>query len=64
LNDALQLEVDDTGFIAVSDYYRQTESKTPGIFLAGTASGPRDLPGTIANAAQAAANVAKLLKGD
>ena len=64
LNDALQLETDDTGFIALSDYYQPSESKVPGIFLAGTASCPRDLPGTMANAALAAQEVARLLRTD
>jgi len=64
LNDIFHLDVDETGFVAVNDYYHQTESNVPGIFLAGSTTGPRDLPGTMANAALAAANVAKLLKND
>jgi heterodisulfide reductase subunit A len=62
LNDMMKLEVDDTGFLACPNYYRPHESATKGVFFAGTATGPRDLPGTIANAAMVAAEIAYIFR--
>jgi len=40
------------------------ESKIPGIFIAGTAQGPKDIPDSIAQASAAAGKVINLLSGN
>jgi heterodisulfide reductase subunit A len=51
----LGVELDREGFFAVdSDYSMPVLSSSPGIFIAGTASGPRDVVSAMANASAAA----------
>ena len=51
----LGVELDREGFFAVdSDYSMPVKSSSPGIFIAGTASGPRDVVSAMANASAAA----------
>ncbi|UCH88554.1 MAG: CoB--CoM heterodisulfide reductase iron-sulfur subunit A family protein [Thermoplasmata archaeon] len=64
LNEMMSLETDDTGFLSASNYFQPVESSSSGIYIAGTASGPRDVPGTIANAALTAATIAKQIMGE
>jgi heterodisulfide reductase subunit A len=59
----LGVELDREGFFAVdSDYSMPVKSSSPGIFVAGTASGPRDVVSAMANASAAALEAARFLK--
>jgi len=51
----LGVELDREGFFSLDkDYSLPVKSSVPGIFLAGTATGPRDVVSTMANASVAA----------
>jgi heterodisulfide reductase subunit A len=56
--DLLGLPVDDNGFyISLNDELDPVSSPIPGIYLAGAALGPKDIPETVAQASGAAAKV-------
>jgi heterodisulfide reductase subunit A len=57
----LGLPVDEHGWLLSADpNLRPVETLRPGIFLAGTGTGPMDIPETVAHASGAAAHVLKL----
>jgi len=59
----LGVELDQEGFFSIDrDYATPVMSSAPGIFVAGTASGPRDVVGAMANASAAALEAAAFLK--
>jgi heterodisulfide reductase subunit A len=59
----LGLRQDETGFIAAADEEATpVESGVPGVFLAGAALGPKDIPETVAQASGAAAKVLALFR--
>ena len=61
---AVQLPVDDDGFFRSRDNIASiTKSDRDGIFFAGTCTGPKTIPETIAEARSAALNVYNYLKG-
>jgi heterodisulfide reductase subunit A2 len=60
----LALEFDDDGFIKATDEHTMTNvSNIPGVFLAGTCTGPRTITNTLTDARAAAAKVASFLEG-
>jgi heterodisulfide reductase subunit A len=61
---AVQLPVDDDGFFRSRDNIASiTQSDRDGIFFAGTCTGPKTIPETVAEARSAALNVYNYLKG-
>jgi heterodisulfide reductase subunit A len=57
----LGLETDEHGWLLPLDTNtRPTETIRPGVYLAGTGAGPKDIPETVAHASGAAAQVLKL----
>ena len=61
LADLLGIDVDDHGFFSELDgNFRPLETARPGVFLAGTASGPKDIVETAAQASGAAGKVLSL----
>ncbi len=60
LADKLGIELNNYSFCKVSDFSGVGTSK-PGIFTAGTASGPKDIPETLIQASAAACEAAKVL---
>ena len=65
LAQTLRVSVDQNGFFAEAHpKLRPVESLTAGVFLAGTAQGPRDIPETVAQASGAAAKVLQLFSQD
>jgi heterodisulfide reductase subunit A len=61
LSSGLGLETDSHGFFVPSEVnLRPMETTRPGIYLAGVAEGPRDIPETVAQASGAAAKVISL----
>ncbi|HMD90407.1 MAG TPA: CoB--CoM heterodisulfide reductase iron-sulfur subunit A family protein [Anaerolineaceae bacterium] len=64
LAESIGLDLDEQGyFISNDDELDPMTSKIPGIFLAGTALGPKDIPETVAQASGAAAKVLALFQG-
>lgn len=62
LAELLKIPVDQYMFASeVHPKLRPVETPTPGVLIAGTVQGPKDIPETIAQAASAAAKVAELL---
>ncbi|MHA1940493.1 MAG: FAD-dependent oxidoreductase [Candidatus Hodarchaeales archaeon] len=61
LESKLQLELTDTGFV-VTDPLNPLETNREGVYVCGVASGPKDIPDTVANASGAAAKASILLK--
>ncbi len=61
LQNQLHLELDHNGFV-VSDPLKPIETSKPGVYVCGVASGPKDIPDTVAQASGAAAKAAILLK--
>jgi heterodisulfide reductase subunit A len=57
----LKLDSDRHGFFAPSDLIDSTTTIHQGVFLAGTAQGPKDIADSIAQAGQAAQRVARYL---
>ncbi|MBS3758659.1 MAG: CoB--CoM heterodisulfide reductase iron-sulfur subunit A family protein [Desulfobacterales bacterium] len=57
----LGIELDQDGFIDHNDALNQTLTSQNGIFVAGTASGPNSIPGSMAQAGHAAGEVLKYL---
>jgi heterodisulfide reductase subunit A len=63
LASAVQMPVDDDGFFRSRDNIAAiTESDRDGIFFAGTCTGPKTIPETLAEARSAALNVYNYLK--
>jgi heterodisulfide reductase subunit A-like polyferredoxin len=58
----LHLETDDSGFLSSKNYFQPSHSTADGIYLAGSATAPRDLPGTISNATMTAYEIIKKLR--
>ncbi|MDR3575199.1 MAG: CoB--CoM heterodisulfide reductase iron-sulfur subunit A family protein [Anaerolineaceae bacterium] len=64
LADAIGLDLDGEGyFISNNDELDPMASSIPGVFLAGAALGPKDIPETVAQASGAAAKVLALFQG-
>lgn len=61
LQGILHLELDHSGFVK-TDPTKPIESSVPGVYVCGVASGPKDIPDTVAQASGAAAKAAILLK--
>jgi heterodisulfide reductase subunit A len=58
LAEKLGVDVDEYGFIReIHPKTRPFETSIPGIFVAGTAQGPKDIPDTVAQASGAASKV-------
>ncbi len=63
LAEMLGITVDGTGWLtAANGDLRPVETERPGVFLAGTAVGPMDIPETVAHASAAAARVLAMMK--
>jgi len=61
----LGIATDEYGFMAeIHPKLRPLESAVPGIYLAGTAQGPKDIPDTVAQASGAASKVLALFSKD
>jgi heterodisulfide reductase subunit A len=58
----LQAELTPDGFFQAADSQHRSQTSQPGLFLAGTAEGPRDIAGCIAQAAAAARQVSQYVK--
>jgi heterodisulfide reductase subunit A len=62
LAELASVELDDFGFVKVShDGSGSMETSRPGIFVAGTAEGPKDIKGTVIQAQSVAGQVVSLL---
>ena len=61
LADMLRLNLDEHGFFSFADALDSTSTSQPGIFLAGTAQGPKDIADSMAQAGRAAQRVAQYL---
>lgn len=61
LADMLKIDLDEYGFFACADRLGSTATSQEGIFLAGTAQGPKDIADSMAQAGQAARRVAQYL---
>jgi heterodisulfide reductase subunit A len=61
LTNCLNLTLDQYGFV-ITDPMRPLETNQPGVFVCGVASGPKDIPDTVAQASGAAAKASILLK--
>ncbi len=61
LANMLELAIDEHGWLVPLDTNTHpTETVRPGVYLAGTGTGPKDIPETVAHASGAAAQVLKL----
>jgi len=58
----LKLELDEVSYIKSFDTLHPTKTNIPGIFVAGTAFGPKDIPDTINSAGDAACEVAEYIR--
>lgn len=63
LAETLGIDLNGDGFFLSKDKLNTAQSKTAGIFLAGTATGPRTISGSMAQAGQSACDVIKYLGG-
>ncbi len=61
LQERLHLELDHNGFVK-TDPIKPIETSVPGVYVCGVASGPKDIPDTVAQASGAAGKAAILLK--
>jgi heterodisulfide reductase subunit A len=61
LEGCLHLDLDHNGFVKVNPT-KPIESSVPGVYVCGVASGPKDIPDTVAQASGAAAKASILLK--
>ncbi|MFX1282708.1 MAG: FAD-dependent oxidoreductase [Promethearchaeota archaeon] len=61
LKECLHLELDEYGFVK-TDPIKPIETNVPGVYVCGVASGPKDIPDTVAQASGAAAKASILLK--
>jgi heterodisulfide reductase subunit A len=62
LAQALGVELTPHGFFQAADPQQRSLTSQPGLFLAGTAEGPKDIPGCIAQALAAARQVSQYVK--
>ena len=62
LADMLNINLDKHGFLASADSLDDTSTSQPGVFLAGTAQGPKDIADSMAQAGRAARKVAHHLR--
>jgi heterodisulfide reductase subunit A len=62
LADMLKIDLDEHGFLSSVDSLDDTCTSQPGIFLAGTVHGPKDIADSMAQAGRAARNVAQYLR--
>ncbi|MCK9375271.1 MAG: FAD-dependent oxidoreductase [Syntrophobacterales bacterium] len=62
LADLLQVKLTPEGFFQAADPRHRSQTSQPGLFLAGTAEGPRDIAGCIAQATAAARQVSQYVK--
>jgi heterodisulfide reductase subunit A len=62
LAEMLNLDLDKQGFFALVDPLDRTSTKQQGIFLAGTAQGPKDIADSMIQAGQAAQRAAEYLE--
>ena len=61
----LKIQMDGNGFLTEAHpKLRPVESLSPGIYLAGCAQGPKDIPDTVAQASAAASMISTLFAGD
>jgi heterodisulfide reductase subunit A len=58
----LQTELTTDGFFQAADSQHRSQTSQPGLFLAGTAEGPRDIAGCIAQATAAARQASRYVK--
>jgi heterodisulfide reductase subunit A len=58
----LKTELTPDGFFQAADPRHRSQTSQPGLFLAGTAEGPRDIAGCIAQARAAARRVSQYVK--
>jgi heterodisulfide reductase subunit A2 len=56
------VELTPDGFFQAADPGQRTQTSQPGLFLAGTAEGPRDIAGCIIQATAAARQVSRYVK--
>jgi len=61
LSKMLAIETDENGFLKEKEMTSINETNRPGIFVAGFAQGPKDIPDTVAQASGAAAKVEGVL---
>jgi heterodisulfide reductase subunit A len=61
LSKMLEIELDENGFLKEKSADAINETNRPGIFVAGFAQGPKDIPDTVAQASGAAAKVEGVL---
>ncbi len=61
LTKMLEIETDENGFLIEKELTLINETNKPGIFVAGFAQGPKDIPDTVAQASGAAAKVEAVL---
>jgi heterodisulfide reductase subunit A len=61
LEGCLHLKLDHNGFVE-TDPMKPIDTSVPGVYVCGVASGPKDIPDTVAQASGAAAKAAILLK--
>ena len=59
----LQVELTPEGFFKAADSQHRFLTQQPGLFLAGTAEGPRDIAGSITQAVGTARQVSRYLQG-
>ncbi len=59
----LKLDLNADGFIDSVDQLNQTKTSQQGIFVAGTASGPKTITDSMAHAGQSACEVMNYLRG-
>jgi heterodisulfide reductase subunit A len=58
----LKLELDEASYIKSSDVLHPTKTNVPGIFVAGTIFGPKDIPDSINSSGDVASEVAEYIK--
>jgi heterodisulfide reductase subunit A len=62
LADLLKVELTEQGFFRAADPRHRSQTSQPGLFLAGTAEGPRDIAGSITQAVAAARQASEYVK--
>ena len=62
LSALLHVELTEQGFFRSADPRHRTQTSQPGLFLAGTAEGPRDIAGCITQAVAAARQASQYVK--
>jgi len=62
LSALLNVELTEQGFFRAADPRHRSQTSQPGLFLAGTAEGPRDIAGCITQAVAAARQASRYVK--